>query len=1263
MTMKYLNGINSTLTNLVDANEKVQKGRNLLNPETDPVNYLTAFNLQRYVDDANQYLRNGNNAETWLKNEDTELQTASSLISKALNDLAITGRNDSQNAESRKALAGEVSSILQSMVDIGNAEYLDRFIFGGYETERKPFTSGEREVTSVVSNLNGGQAFGSKLYSDMPDLEEGAYTLNATVVNGVVNISMIDSRNKNVILDSNGSDDSTDNGNLTSATLTTEYQEGMVISTGRGVAVKLPDEDMNGKTLKLQFYYKPGDDVRYIGDDGKISTKIGANQDVTLNVTGEEVFMETNRAIQGTIRNTVNGVAISETTYFSEFDGSNISISDSISFSGTDHNGYIVGNARISGPGNANLDMTHATEAQRTVSITYAGKTKNITLDQKGYEDMDELIFNLNRHLDNANLGGEITAVNDGDKIMFMTRRTGNNVQLSVTGSDHNALGFKNTTLSATGKDTTFDLSYDSYFGPVETVHDDLPIGVGNHTYYINDTAIDFTVGAGDTASDIQDKINNAISAKGIGFQNYAKVEAGTNSDYKVTFVTENQNLTKDTYLSTRVDSGAADEYQFATPRSSNYPIADEKRVSDMLTFIEGLYDNAVDAEIIDGKLKISDLRSGTSRMTFNITEENTGIGYAMLDKNIVYSGRYSGSADDQWSTDVNVAGGNITIRVSDQKGNVLFDNSANPIVQANYNGEPIYLAQGVSISLGEITASSSFVTDMTAYSNMSFGDLNVVEEGENVDVFRTLGNLQDALFYNIPDSGIGAPSAWRDESLNSTAKPYFDGEFRGNYNDQLNFEVQYFDNKNEFYIQKEQKWQSQDVQFFQDADINFDLILKSDQTTPALTSKNYSFPAGSYTSDEDLIDSIVETINGDLALQEIGVVAYNEGGKLKIDSGSGNTEITTHYNNIDTAITFGLAQDAKVGSQQPKPDLIEPSTVQINYLDGGNWASADIVIPAGNYGDTAGLIAEVNNQITLSGAPLAGNVTAAVDSNGKILFNNSAPIDDIVVSGDENGNLGFYRAMQPNTIRAAERPTLDVSEKDIESRTLTFNYNDGSDKTASIVVDAENFATIDDLVENMNAKLADQGLNDMSVVKVGENNIGFSFGGAVNSMHVSGDYEGTFGIEKGGDIAKMKITSASGELVNSYTLDTANQRQFVADGVYHHYDTGYVYATDSYDVAIGSGIEHEMPVLERAETQIHGALTTVGNRANRVESAYSFNSSLITMNEGIKAEYTGSTTIDQSKAMTDFTVAQNVYQAALQSTAKILQISLLNYL
>jgi len=1255
--MTYTSGNAKSLSNLLNANERVTAGRNMLNPEDDPTYYVTAYSMQIISNEATQFKRNAENAVTWLDNEDNLLQSAYDYISKARNELAVAGRNDSQNAESRKALAGDVLSLLNAMKDIGNSKYLGRYVFAGYQTQTEPFVSGDRQISAVVSSYSGAEAITRKLYGDMPELTEGSYTANINVQDGVAYISMTDSRGKSVLIDSNASDDTTTAGNITTTTLVTDYNGEGVINTGVGVGIKLPAGITSGQSLKMQFYYKPGNEITYVGDDGKITTKIAPNQEVAINVSGRETFMETYRTTKGTMRNTVNGLPITNTTKFSQIDGANASLADSISFTGTDHNGYKIGTARVSAPGNVTLDMTKASVSERTITVNYANRDYDITLPQKGYSDVEEIIYDINRSLDNHGIGGEMTAVSDGDKIMFISNRTGEGVELSVTGSQNNKLGFKTVPVTATGMDTTFETGYNSFVGPVTTTHSDVPVSAAYTEFYVQGQKIGFTPAAGD-ANSIQTALNQALMDAGMGFDVYASVsDAAVAGEYDISFELMNTEYTNSTSLATKVDTGAVDAYQYSTPRGVNYPTTDEKRISDMLTHIEGLYGNAVEATVVDGKLQVKDLRSGISKLTFGVNENNSGIGYPEVEQNVKFSGYYSSKKDDTWNVTVSVDATDISVLVKDKLGNVIFDNTANPIPKSTYNGDAIDIGNGVSIQLGDMVSSpaipmvNSFEVQMKASSNLSFGDLNVTEKGENVNVFKSLENLYFALNMNIPDSGIGAPSSWKD-TLNSTAVPYLDGEFRGNYNDLLNFEVQSSGLKSEYYIQKKQEWTSEKFNNLNVGTVGFEVVVN---TPDGKLTRSYSSSAGSASAK---LDDFVNQINNDTALQQAGVRAYNEDGKLRIDTGSGANEISVNYNNDLSAYVMGM-NDAFPGNGETQPTLdlsklgTANSTLDINYYDGGAWQTATVTVPNATYATNADLIAVISPQ-------LPAGVSVAMSGD---VLSFTGPTSDIIVSGDQNAALGFQHKVGADTVASYGTVTMDLSQKTAAERTLTFSYNDGTDKKVSIEVDAENFMTYDALVANINSKLAAAGIGGVvSAEKVGVNGLGFSFNG-VTGTAVSGDYNSTLGFSKAGDAVKIKVTGTDGELVNSYSMDTAGEKYYVADGVYQYYDPGFLYATDSFSAAVGSGIEYELDVLQKAESQVLTSLTTVGNNTSKTESAVTFNANLKLTTEEMKAKYTGSTTIDQTKAAADLTVAETAYQYALKTTSLLLNVSLLDYL
>ncbi len=1396
MTMRYLTGIQNNLNSVSNSLSAVTKGRNLLTPEQDPVSYISALTIQTMLDESAQFKRNAESAQTWLKNADNELQSASDLISKALNEYAIYGMNDSQSAESRKALAGDVKGIIEGLLNSGNAYYNGRYLFAGFETQTKPFQTQERQVSSVTSSISGADAMVQKQYNDMPELTEGSYTAKVTVTNGIATVQLFDKNNNKILIDTNGTDETAAKGNNTSYTLTTAYTKGMVINTGTGAGIKLPDTDMEGRSLTTSFYYKPGDNVSYYGDDGIITTKIGYSQDVDINLSGQEIFMATYKTLRGTVTNKTNGLYATSTTYFSALDAANAALADGITVNGTDHNGYKIGIAKLTAPSAVTLDMSTATESERTVTLKYADEEFKITLDQKGYSDIDDVIFELNRKLENEGLADEIQAVNDGDRVMFITNRSGDHVQLDLKGTVNNKLGFPDPTpssttdftYSATGKDTVFEIGYSGFDQPVviEYKNESLSGGndnranfpVGTNTFYVNGTAMSFTVNAGDTAEDIQNTINQTLKDSGFAFTVTAEVESTPTADmYDLTLKLHNVNYGDDTFLSSKVTTAdGVNNYLTSTPRNSDYPTATEKRLGDFLTFVEDLYDNAVDASLVDGKLVVQDIRSGNSKLTFNINEENTGIGYSMIEQSVKVSGKYTGTKDDKWSFNVVMQAADpsdpldydkIVVNVRDSAGNRI---STQTLRQDAYYGQEIEITKGVKISLGQVTNSTSFTLDLNASSNVSFGDINVIEEGKNVDTFRSLTNLYNALNLNIPKQGIGAPSAWKDTSLNSTATPYFDGTFRGNYNDLFNFEILTTNNLSEMYIQSELKSVTSEVKYTANSDIDFDIVVRDgnniftrnffidrdnifssveNPTTGAeparlnftegsnltfyyqdggvWTESSISVPAGTYASvgdivtainsdptlpagitananpdgtigfsaggtvsslyvsgDKDgalgfesfdpdslIIDSINDMISTDPELAGLGVRAYNNNGKLEIFSGSGTQEISMNANNEGTRMTFFQANSPTKGQSAAPLSFSSNKVLDLTYYDTATdtWTTTQVTFPpdpTGTYADPAAL--------TAAAVGLPAGVTVTADSSGSLVFNASGTLTHLSVSGntalsaDPNETtsvLGFYQTASENSVTAANQPALLLKDKSTGERTISFMYNDGTAKRASITIEAKDYESVDELMNEVNSKLTDAGLGGIINAEIVDGgNLSFVYDDtALSSFHVSGDYTGTLGFQKAGTEAQIKVTGTDGEMIAMYTVDTANETYHVADGVYGGFDAGYLYSTDSFTTAVGSGIEYELPVLEQAETQIVNSLTTVGTRENRVETSINYYTVMSTTNESIKAEYLGASATDQSAAITSYQLALQAYQSALQATAKIMNLSLLNFL
>ena len=1060
MQMKDM--LSTSLSNYTEAVKKANAQQSLLNPWEDTSKYVGAYNVQNMIDELTQFSENANSASNWLNNTNAELQELLEALKKARDDYAIAGASDSYDEESRKALAQDVLSLYNQIMDIANASYNGRYIFGGFQTEKPPFTGGTNSVTNVVTkNENGenlsGDAIVKDVFSDMTELTSGKYTAKMVVDNntGIAKLQLYDEKGNVVIMDSNGSDEAGGSGNKSAVSMTFEYEPGKVINTGRGISFKLPDDLENRTSIVMEFDYKSGSEITYQGDNGYIYTQIGYSQDIAVNMPGSNIFTQSSLILQGSAFNTVNGMAATINSLFSNLDNTNISIGDSIEIAGTDHNGNKVGIASLVSNTNPSLDLASATEKERTLTITYGDKLYKVVVPQKAYASTDELANAINNELKNAEYIGSLSSLSglnasidtyeatvnsqvnsgkfqgetttdgknkykvdlsselkisaDGDRLNFMSQKAGDNVRIAVTGTDQSLLGFKGATVAAEGKDTTFEIGYDFHtdtINPVETTHKNFDLNGTSYTFFVNGKEVvinkpattianstipnlkfgqedvefevngrKITVGAeefknipaaertnflneklreaglgGETVittfnnnpdgtfslgvatttpskKELEFLFDEALRKAGFDFEVGVSLDLNPNDpanlgNYDITFSLQNYNMDRDTTLTTtaydRTTIPPTSDMQTAKIDRSRLNDAEEKTLGDYVKFLEDLYGQTVDVSIVDGKLTIADLRSGDSKLTFRTNAQNQGISHAN-DQMTIVGGAYSGKKDDTWNVSVTTTLGqndqrNISIVIMDKNGNTIYNKVTN-----DYKGGPIELPNGVTITPDDMEipnpldptkreSTTTFQLDLKAQPGLNFGDVNIKETGKNVNVFRALENLMHALEHNITKNGFGEPSAWKATDLNSTAKPFLDGVFQGNFNDNWKYEILSANQKTDFYLQNEYKTTSGQVQYNEDAyenaiDNNIPLTFSVDifdNTTGKVKRTDVSIDLSkanpAITNAETAQNYILEQLNNNQAFVDAGIRFANNNGTIEIQSGSG-TKIANFAN------------------------------------------------------------------------------------------------------------------------------------------------------------------------------------------------------------------------------------------------------------------------------------------------------------------------------------------------------------------------------
>ncbi len=1441
MAMKYTNSIGTTLAGMLAAGDRVNAQQDLLKPEQNASAYVSAYNVQRTIDELNQFKENGESATGWIANTDTVLTDALEKIKKIKADFAVGGSNATNDADARAAMAKEVEAIMDELMAHANNSYLGRYIFGGFQTGTPPFSSGGSSISNVSSNSLGSTSIATKpVFSDMGELASGTYKTNISVVNGIATVSIFDSNGKPVVLDSNGSDEANQKGNATSNTLSFKYEPGKIINTGLGFSIQMPNEEHENTQMAVEFNYKAGSEVSYAGDMGSILAQIGYNQNIATNSPGSDIFMQSFKTLLSTKVLTANGSLANLATLLAELDGNKFATGDSLNVSGTDSHGRPIGSANIMSPINPELDHTKTTDEERTLKVAYGNKMYQVVIPQgsygsaeklaeavqkelktaeyigsinvpaEGYDGLNDFKNSIEQQIDSGyftpatgdeakhttDLSEDITVTSDGDRLSFYTNKAGDNVHLAISGSDGSSLGFTSGVIVTEGKDTQFDLGttynndgienistthsnvdftaggrFDFFVngepvsvnlparGPITTTDVSTTTGydgtndfnitidgrnitvpaaelngktVAQQEKIINQKLIDsgfggnksislastggvYTVNlnsvSAPTKKDIEYELQSALNAAGFSGEISASLTSNNSSDpndlgkFDISFAVVNNNINDSTQINTVYMNNTVtpphNDMQTDIPTIKQTPGVSNTTVGDYMDFLNDLYGETATVSLVDGKIQVKDNRSGgDSELTFFQNSTESGL-QSNSNNDLVIGGKYRGQGDATWGVNMTNSvstDGTRTVHISirDTNGVEVYNQKVE-----NYLGGEISLPSGVTITPNEhqfptppeTSLTTSFNLDLVDDTKISLGVMKTTNDGSNDNLFRVLTNLEHALKYNIDKNGFGEPSAWGNSSLGSTAMPKFDGTYKGNYNDNWRYEVMQNGSDDEFYIQHESYSTSGTIGFDQDiindlgSEISFGINMFDNVTGKSSTvdidiDLSEAFPP--LTDAASTNAYIVKELNNNPQLKNEGITySTDSDGKIVMESNNG-TKIVSFTENIgklpenaskNTLSNFIMGFGSL--SNEPLPDTGFPLTLtDTNFYitDIGDTAnpSKQITLPApATYATKADLLTAINAELATD---TAGRVMASFDSTtGALVFNekdvNGQPVGPPVGSYGNN-ELGITTP-DTGTVISAKAPNkltnTNLSDSSDEARTLTFNYIDvnGAERSRSITLDKKDYASPKELTDEINRLIAlDTDLTGLSAKLDSEGKLSFTTDPAtMRSLSIENDYDGTLGFPKAGDQTTIRVTSENGGTIQEVPINTAGEFTYVADGLYLGFDRGKLNATNSFEAAIGTGIEEQIDYLDQIEKQLLKASADVGSRLARTESVTTFHTTVIGASEYTKSSYLGSTPQDIAAAMTEQALATEAYKTALRVTTNMLSISLLDFL
>lgn len=121
--------------------QQISSGKEQTKPSDDPIVFSQASRLQLQLDNLTQYDRNITLANVKL-NLQSSMVTQSANIATRIQELALSGANDTMSATDRKAIAIEMTQLRDQLTDVGNTtDQNGEAIFGGFKVSAPVFTT------------------------------------------------------------------------------------------------------------------------------------------------------------------------------------------------------------------------------------------------------------------------------------------------------------------------------------------------------------------------------------------------------------------------------------------------------------------------------------------------------------------------------------------------------------------------------------------------------------------------------------------------------------------------------------------------------------------------------------------------------------------------------------------------------------------------------------------------------------------------------------------------------------------------------------------------------------------------------------------------------------------------------------------------------------------------------------------------------------------------------------------------------------------
>jgi len=142
-------GLNFNFNRLAVSQEHIATGKRILRPSDDVLGTAKSLSTRKQMGQLNQFLKSIETGKPNLEASTAALQDVSNVLSEA-RAIMTQGMNGTLNDADRRSLGEQLDLLVDRLVEVGNSQLGERYVFGGTATDEPPFgyetVGGQRRV-------------------------------------------------------------------------------------------------------------------------------------------------------------------------------------------------------------------------------------------------------------------------------------------------------------------------------------------------------------------------------------------------------------------------------------------------------------------------------------------------------------------------------------------------------------------------------------------------------------------------------------------------------------------------------------------------------------------------------------------------------------------------------------------------------------------------------------------------------------------------------------------------------------------------------------------------------------------------------------------------------------------------------------------------------------------------------------------------------------------------------------------------------------